>query len=313
MALTFNDIVKEARSIPVFSGSDTYSLSSYILEVETLLGLVQDEQARSYINRILHSKIQGNAAMTIRRLTNPTWDQIKLQLIKSFGVAENYLKLKEQADQIPDKNVSQIYSKLALILDKLNMKYSLDPSHPAEFQPRNNKRSILDKFLNKIDRVDSMFIRSRNLNTLEEAYQALVETGLKTYNDSYRPKKHHNNYNNTAFSHNNHNNKNHNFNNNYSNQNTNRTNNNPANSHYYQNNNKNNFNNSNRYRNQSGNYRSTQRFNSGNFRNNRNYYNNSDPNAMDVDYYNPNSMDLEHNTTKRVENFPLTPPTIDYP
>lgn len=298
--ITLKDLINEARSIPAFTGDDSYSLSSFIIEVETLLGMLTEESAKEYIYRILYSKIQGAAAAVIRRTETKSWQTVKKQLIKSFGVNEDYLDLKEEADQIVFKNVSQLYSNLVLILNKLNLKYLLDEAKPIEFKPSNNEKSILNKFLNKINRVDSMFIRTSKIETLEEAYQALVSTGITPKNDrdsnkfsnSFKPKQ---------FSHSkdkfytiNHNYnpqyRVQNFNNNF-NRNENR--NFPSNSGNYQNNN---FRTNNSYR--------SNNINSGRSRQFNNRYSNNPV---------PEPMEIEHNNAIPSENFHLPPPIRHYP
>lgn len=180
-SLTLRDVVVEARAVPPFTGENTYALSSFINEVETLTGMITEAEPKAYIYRILLTKIQGAAATTIRKLLDTSWSNIKTQLIKSFGVAEDYLQLKEKADNFQQRNVSALYNYLSVILDKLNLKYSLDTEKPNDFKPVFNEKSILEKFLNKIDRTDAMYVRTRNISTLEEAYQALLKTGIVSH------------------------------------------------------------------------------------------------------------------------------------
>lgn len=186
---TLRDIIKEARNVPAFTGDNSYPLSAFIKEFETLVGMVTDENQKTYISRILYGKIQGDAATSIRRLLNPSWIEVKNQLIKSFGVSESYLNLKEQADHTNSRNVSELYFKLKKILDKLNLKYHLEAESPYEFAPHNNEKSILEKFLNKIDRVDAMFIRTKNIQSLEEAHQALLQTNIKIHDKNFYQNK----------------------------------------------------------------------------------------------------------------------------
>lgn len=293
-SITFKDVITEARSVPVFTGGDTYSLSSFIQEVETLTAMMEDENAKKYIYRILFSKIQGQAASSVRKLQSTSWDQVKIQLVKSFGIQEKYLQLKEEADQIAIRNVSQIFSKLSDILDKLNMKYSLDEEKPTEFNPINNEKSILEKFLNKISRIDAMYVRTKNIQTLEEAYQALVETGITQINkpdfkNNIRPNNQSFNFQNNIRP------SNQNFN--YRNNNNNRANNqnNFNRNNNYRNNNQNNF----RYNNNSGSFRRNSR---NNYENN---YNNNNQN-------NPESMEIDHNVVESSANFHLPPRTPNY-
>ena len=192
--VTNRDLITEARSVPVFRGTDTFELSHFITEVETITGLAQEANLRNYLTNILLTKIQGPAAQSIRRLGTATWEQIKTQLKRSFGVQQSYLKLKEEADAVKYVNVSQYYKELIQCLDKLNLKYQLDDTKPEEFSAANNEKSILEKFLNKLPRNDSMYLRIKNVQSVEEAYFELIETGTLA---SSTPNKnnHHNNMN----------------------------------------------------------------------------------------------------------------------
>lgn len=309
---TLRDLIKEARTVPAFTGNDTYSLSSYIREVETLVGMVNDENQKAYISRILYAKIQGEAAVSIRRLHNPSWLEVKNQLIKSFGVNESYLKLKEQADQINVKNVSDLYSKLNCILDKLNLKYQLESDSPYEFSPHHNEKSILEKFLNKIDRIDAMFIRTKNIQSLEEAYQALLQTNINSFdkNNYYNKNQTKRNFESDKV-HNINNNKSQNFVSNFDHRypnyrgtkNVDRWNNNFNNNHSWSFNNRN-F--DNRYLN-SRNYKPFGHFNnnySGNFSNRY---------SKNTQRTNLEPMEIDYNNIQRTQNFHSTRQPPSYP
>lgn len=324
--LTFKDVISEARAVPMFTGSDAFSLTAFLREAETLCELVTEPVSKAYVTRIILSKIQGEAAVAIRRLLDPTWIQIKSQLIKSFGVNESYLNLKEQADQMNCRNVSQLYNLLSALLDKLNLKYVLDSSKPLEFQPSNNEKSILEKFLNKINRVDSMFIRAKNIATLEEAHQALLGTGIlisdrssvRDVRDANRFQTRRNNFENNRrpFDTKNQNTNNFTNNNRNSNQIPNR---NSGNFRYENNRNHNqNFNTgNNNYQRPSfnPNFNSNFNRNSGNFRNNYsgNFANRNPFNNRNNNIANPEPMDVDHNFMENSENFQLDHRTPNYP
>ena len=84
-----------------------------------------------------------SSSQSIRRLGTATWDQVKTQLKRSFGVQQSYLKLKEEADAVKFANVSQYYRELIQYSHKLNLKYQLDDTKPKEFNTRNNEKSCL--------------------------------------------------------------------------------------------------------------------------------------------------------------------------
>lgn len=315
-SITVKDVINEARSVPVFKGDGTYELSHFIKEVETLIGMVTDDAAKQYIFRILTTKIQGNAAESVRRITNqnPSWEIIKTQLIKSFGVQETYLKLKEKADSIRFINVSQYYEELIKILDKLNLKYSLDTEKPIDFKPENNEHSILEKFLNKLPRPDSMYLRMKQVNSLEQAYHELLQTGI----DSNRETRTRTQVTRNRFP--NQQNNRH-FHNNYSNnnnRNTDRTHNNfypNYNRQYdqYQPRNFEDFNGGNRFRN-SGNYRRNNP--SGQYSHNRQHTANHNPsgqyshNRHHIANHQPEPMEIDH--TELHENFHIQPRDTHY-
>ncbi|XP_055389331.1 probable cyclin-dependent serine/threonine-protein kinase DDB_G0292550 [Condylostylus longicornis] len=52
-AITLKDLIGEARSVPIFTGQDAYSLKSFIEEVESLIALAADADAKNYLYRIL--------------------------------------------------------------------------------------------------------------------------------------------------------------------------------------------------------------------------------------------------------------------
>jgi hypothetical protein len=321
--ITFRDVIIEARSVPVFDGSDTYSLYSFIKEVESLLDILTEDTQKNYVTRILLGKIQGPAAAAVRRLDSTTWNDIKEQLIKCFGVTESYLDLKEKADNINSKNVSELYHSLSNILDKLNHKYQLDEEKPIEFQPKHNEISILNKFLNKINRVDAMFVRTSQIKTLEEAFQALKNTGItlsdpqrnsnsprasnsstKNYNPNFK-RNFQSNSNQTSggntrsyFNYNRNNNHNFHNNNNYNN-NYNRN----YNNHNFHNNNNHN-NNYNRNSNNSGTFSRNNRQN--NYNNNYTYNQRNQQSA-------PEPMEVDNIDLNITENFHPSPQTPHYP
>lgn len=76
LTLSMNEILKDAQRIHEFRGDNSFALTSFLREVETVLALVQnDEGASGYIyNRIILNKIQGEALHVLRTLgPNPSW------------------------------------------------------------------------------------------------------------------------------------------------------------------------------------------------------------------------------------------------
>lgn len=297
--ITVKDLITEARSVPVFRGDGSSELSSFLSEAENIASLAIEQNSKNYIYNIFIAKLQGEAAMSIRRLPDDrNWETIKQQLIKSFGVQESYLKLKDKADGVKFSNVSQFYKELRDILDKLNLKYKLDSEKPTEFKPQNNEKSILEKFLNKINRSDSMYLRIKDVLTLEEAYYSLVETGINDHikNDnnpgrqSNFKNRDHQNYQTRTY----HNNNRYSDNNNR------------------YNNNQNRFNQSRDEISQNSNYSNKSRYQTSNFSNrNSNPFRNNSPSSSQSQQNRQESVNSNHNVETH-ENFHLTPRETHY-
>jgi len=179
MEISLSDIAKEARALPTFRGDGTTSIITFINEADYLLNLIANPQARGYLERIVMGKIQGDALQVVLHLPeDASWEAVKLKLKNSFGVPEDYFSLKEAANSIPYRHITQYYEELRSVLNKLNLKFKLDDERPEEFKPANNEKSILAKFLFKIPREEEMFLRSKNVCTLEEAYLGLLATNF---------------------------------------------------------------------------------------------------------------------------------------
>lgn len=177
-----SELIREAARIREFNGKDGYELTSFIREVELFLPLFQGDQAlyNFILQRSVVNKIQGDALQTIRTLgTSPTWEQIKTELTRSFGVRETYHSLYHQAVSCRNNNnVSEYFNKLKDILDKLNSKYEFDVEKPVEFSPSVNESIVLKTFINGIDPSLASIILSRNISNLREAFFTLEENGM---------------------------------------------------------------------------------------------------------------------------------------
>ncbi|CAD7087817.1 unnamed protein product [Hermetia illucens] len=171
VALTFSEVIREARAVQPYTGKDGFQLYDYINEVENVVRLAVEGPQKEHVAQILMSKIQGKAAAVVRRLNDRNWENMKVLLTNTFGVKETYLQIKEDADRIQSKSAKEIFEHLQSNLDKLNLKYKLDNNHPFEFTPTNNESSILEKILNKIHRNDTMYLRTIPVTSLEQAYR----------------------------------------------------------------------------------------------------------------------------------------------
>lgn len=193
LVISVNDVLKDAQRINVFRGDNTFALTSFLREVDTILGLVQnDAGAREYIyKRVVLNKLQGEALHVLRSLgPNPVWSETKKALIQNFGVKESYHQLYQEAFGAKNHGISNYYSLLLSILCKINEKYEYDPDKPSEFSPENSEKIILRTFLNNIDVNLASVVINRNVSKLRDAYNLLEQQGLirnnvhKTFNNN---------------------------------------------------------------------------------------------------------------------------------
>lgn len=197
--LTKSELLKDAQKIKEFRGDGTYALTSFLREVDIILTFCteSDNLRRYIIHRIILNKIQGDALDVIRSLgSNPTWDQIRTELINNFGVKETYYQLYHKALSLRNSNVSEYFLKLKNILAKLNEKYEHDSSKPIEYCPQTNENVVLRIFLDNLDPNLASVILSRNCKTLREGYNILQTTGL--IREKYKQNSVHNNRNSSS-------------------------------------------------------------------------------------------------------------------
>lgn len=319
MAITVAELIKESSKIKEFWGNSQYSLTSFIREVEIFLPHFVGTAVEQYIlQRNVINKIQGPALQAIRTLgPNVTWDNIKAELIRNFGVRDTYYSLHHQALSLRNNNVSDYFYNLKEILDKLNTKYEFDYEKPVEFSPSANEAMIVKIFINGLDPNLASVVISRQTNNLRDAYYILEETGLIQINKNKynRQNTNNKNYNNNNFnrqtSNQNDQTRHRHDNNHYNHRNYN---NNSGQFRNNNNNNYNNYNNSGQYRNQNRNYSgqyknpfNQNRNNSGQFKNNSNNNNNNN----NGNNYNNNGYN-NNNNNQRQNNNNQTPMECDH-
>lgn len=176
-----SELLKEASRIKEYRGNGDYDLTSFIREVEIFLPLFENTPMKEYVfQRCVINKLQGEALNVVRGLgAHSTWDLIKKELIKNFGIRDTYHQLYYRAINAKNNNnVSHYYNYLKNILDNLNTKFEQDDNKPTEFCPAVNESMILKTFLNNIPAHLASIIYSRSIGTLREAYYTLEETGL---------------------------------------------------------------------------------------------------------------------------------------
>ncbi|XP_055383292.1 uncharacterized protein LOC129613316 [Condylostylus longicornis] len=170
---------------------------------------------------------------------------------------------------------------LALRAEELNYKYQLDTLKPIDYKPTCNESSILEKFLSKINRNDSIYLRTKNVKSLEEAYNELLQTGITVSRNNSsvnaRSTRSNSNFQNSNYSRGNNYNNNNNFHNN---------------SNSFQNNNRDRYNNydCHGYRSQFSNNNNNDRGNRS--QNNRNFFSNN--NQINRNFFSNNSRNSQN-------------------
>lgn len=299
LELPFQELIKEARRLPVYTGhSSEYSLNTWIDEVNTLLALTQPGNEQSYIFRLILHRIQGAARDTIQKVSEQNWQNIKAALIFTFGVNESYSSIINKIHRVSNSNrsIDDIYTTLNSLLNKLNTKFIQDPQQAThiEFSPIRNESLVINKFKSLIPEYKAYLLEIRNCTTLDQAYNILSEVRQNIDNDN-QPRNNNNNYhNNPRNSHRN---------------NQNQRNNNNRPSHNYNNNhrqtdNRQNFNQNPRY----NNYRFNNRNNNNrpNNYNNQNNHNSQNQNRQQHHYHQNNrteSMQVDNSNQYRRNNY----------
>lgn len=179
--LSINEVLKDAQRIHEYRGDDTYALTSFLREVETVFLLVQSQpDVKNYIyQRVILNKLQGEALHVVRTLgTNPCWEEVKEALISNFGVKESYHQLYQEAFAAKNYGIVLYYNCLRNILCKINEKYEYDNEKPLEFSPIYAEKIILKTFINNINVNLASIIINRNVSKLREAYNLLERENL---------------------------------------------------------------------------------------------------------------------------------------
>lgn len=181
LQLTMSDVIEDAHTIQVFKGDNSYALSSFIREVETVQSIIQDQPTlKAYIHqRVVINKIQGAALHVLRTLgPNPSWEAVKQALVSNFGVRESYDELYKRANVAVNNDIVNYFKYLRNICSKINEKFEFDPEKPNEYEPQLVDKFILRIFINNIDvNLASVIINSKSMN-IRDAYNVLEESGL---------------------------------------------------------------------------------------------------------------------------------------
>lgn len=177
MSLTLAEGLREARSLPPFSGSSEYALTSYLRDINTVLSLVAEEN-KPIIRSILANRLQGKALKAIETLVEPTWEQIVAKLREEFGVKESFLGLRNQAMNVVALNVEELHYKLDEILNLMNTKFSLNPENNSMFSPDMNQRLIFEIYINSLPLNIKTLLMQSNITTISGAKTYFIENNL---------------------------------------------------------------------------------------------------------------------------------------
>lgn len=181
LELSMNQVLKDAERVHEYRGDDTYALTSFLREVDTIFELIQSfPDAKNYIyKRVILNKLQGQALCVLRGLgPNANWEETKAALISNFGVKETYHQLYQDAFALKNTGIVKYFSNLRDILSKLNEKFEYDSEKPIEFSPSYVEKIILKTFISNIDVNLASVIINRNITNLREAFNLLEREGL---------------------------------------------------------------------------------------------------------------------------------------
>lgn len=121
MPLSLTDALREASSLPAFTGNDQYGIENFLRDIRTILEITPAEHHPT-IKVILANKVQGKALDTINSLQETSWDNILNKLREEFGVKQTFFNLRKQAMDVSAFNLEELHYKLIKILGIMNKK-----------------------------------------------------------------------------------------------------------------------------------------------------------------------------------------------
>ena len=174
MALTLAESLCEARNLPAFNGTYDYTLSNYLRDVTTVLGLTSAEH-KNTIRSVLSNRLQGKALLAVETLMDPTWEAIIQKLKEEFGVKRGFFNLRSDALNVDARNIELNY-KLSNILCLMNTKYILEPN--ILYTPDNNEKLIFDIYINYLPISIKTLLIQNNIRSIGNAYSFFLENNL---------------------------------------------------------------------------------------------------------------------------------------
>lgn len=177
MSLSLAEGLREARSIPTFSGTSDYALTSYLRDVSSVLSLVSDAD-KPTVRVVLANRLQGKALRAVETLVTPSWDQILAKLKEEFGVRESFLNLRNQAMDVVALSIEELHHKLNEILSLMNTKYYLNQEVDTTFNPSTNEKLIFEIYLNLLPLNIKTLLIQNEITTISKAYSYYIENNL---------------------------------------------------------------------------------------------------------------------------------------
>lgn len=193
--LTADQILNKFQKIKTFYGKEDYPLHEFFSAVENVVALCGNNinLIQHGLQMVVKEKIQGDAKMCIQRLgDNVTWPQVKAELKTQFRPRKSYRRLFDELRNIKVGNLRELFSIIRSVNYKLNEVYEFDDNHPANYNPENNDKNLVDILKDML--VGSYRVNIRNGMTLNQAFNTFDELCLLDEDDvihhSYRKQRH---------------------------------------------------------------------------------------------------------------------------
>ncbi|XP_065361929.1 uncharacterized protein DDB_G0287625-like [Calliphora vicina] len=180
------DPLKFLQRLPDFSG-DRKELYSFIALVDRINPILiqYDELSQLLFFDIIKSKLKDKAKETMEiNFHAQSWTEIRIILMNNFGEKHSVEELYDRLRSVVFKtNAIDFYNEIKEKLRSLNNKTSTDFGINAnsEQTARNNMKTALNIFKEKIPEPMRTILACRNPNTLEDAMDILFNSGYANY------------------------------------------------------------------------------------------------------------------------------------
>ncbi|XP_017476322.1 PREDICTED: uncharacterized protein LOC108366422 [Rhagoletis zephyria] len=184
------DPLKFINRMGEYNGSSAAELVQFVTKVEFLINSMSSYsvQSRKFVVLQIRDKIVGKVNTTLLRysIDNTSWEDKKRILVENFSERNTFLQLREIAERIQHKYITQTYNELSSILTRMNNKYHLSEEKPIDRKPECNEEAILNLFKEKIPISAASIIISRDIKTLFEAYRILEQNNWTRSDRKYQ-------------------------------------------------------------------------------------------------------------------------------